>query len=648
MNIQEQIEQAKFLIKSNNMEDAINLLENLKKNKSFNFDIFFELGKAYYVLKNNKKAYDNLKISCEIQEDNIYSKILLAKCLKALNKNIEAIKIFRKLEETEIEEETKIEIVRILTSLKRYKTAYRYIIKKFKKQQYCSYFKDIKDVAFELINIGENRKALRLFKKLEETGIEEEIKIEIIKILANNQQYILLCRYIMVNFKDQYYSYLNHYIFNEVLGKLSDVKLVELEKVYWYLLKKIDSDKILDIEIRLTKLYCFRNLNFVNKSKFMALIYNKIYKSSNIILKKFYNKTLNLLEQKYNIVNIKSLPQNLSIQLTSKCNAKCKFCNIYKKEWELPSNIYNEILSLLPTLIKVDWLGGEVFLYKYFKELFIKAKECNVRQEIITNAMLLTKEWINKFINSNVNLAISIRSTEKDKYEYLTQGASFDKLILKLEYLKKQLYKKNEKFTLSMFVLVTKYNYMELETFIDFAYNYNFDLVRFIQLDNIKNSPKSYDICNPKSEIYSELVKFFNKAVILANKYKIKIKNELPLDIKNKEIIENEKISYCKKNLYAYEIENYMLDIENICNISNLFCVWPWEQFQIDSDGDIFFNCFCDRTKKIFGNIKEQTILGLWNSEKVVKFRRKIIDNNCKNICNKMCIVNNVHRKDIV
>ena len=83
-----------------------------------------------------------------------------------------------------------------------------------------------------------------------------------------------------------------------------------------------------------------------------------------------------------------------------------------------------------------------------------------------------------------------------------------------------------------MFILVTKYNYMELEKFIEFAHNYNFDLVRFIQLDNIKDSPKSYDICNPKSEIYNELVKVFNKAIILANKYKIKIKNELPLDIK--------------------------------------------------------------------------------------------------------------------
>ena len=90
------------------------------------------------------------------------------------------------------------------------------------------------------------------------------------------------------------------------------------------------------------------------------------------------------------------------------------------------------------------------------------------------------------------------------------------------------------------------------------------------------------------------------------------------------------------------------MDIENIYRISNLFCVWPWEQFQIDSDGDIFFNCFCDRTKKIFGNIKEQTILGLWNSKKVVNFRRKIIDNNYKDICNKMCIENNVHKKDII
>ena len=280
----------------------------------------------------------------------------------------------------------------------------------------------------------------------------------------------------------------------------------------------------------------------------MDLINNKIYESTDVVLKKIYNKILNLLEQRYGVTNIKSFPQILSVQLTNKCNAKCKFCDVYSKEWELPSKIYEEILSLLPTLIKANWIGGEVFLYKHFKELFIKAKECNVRQEIITNGMLLTEDWMEEFVSANVNLAISIRSTEKERYEYLTEGASFEKLISKLEYLKKQDDKRNENFRLSMYILVTKYNYMELEKFIEFAHRYNFNLVRFIQLDNMKDSPKSDNICNPKNKIYSELVEVFNKAIILANKYGIKIRNELALNIQNEETRKNEKISEFENN----------------------------------------------------------------------------------------------------
>jgi MoaA/NifB/PqqE/SkfB family radical SAM enzyme len=351
------------------------------------------------------------------------------------------------------------------------------------------------------------------------------------------------------------------------------------------------------------------------------------------------------LEQRYDVINIKSFPQILSVKLTNKCNARCKFCDVYSKEWELPSKVYEELLSLLDTLITVYWLGGEVFLYKQFKELFIKAKECNVRQEIITNGMLLTEEWMDDFISANVDLAISIRSIEKKRYEYLTEGASFDKLVSKLEYIKKQDYKRNDNFRLLMYVLVTKYNYMELDKFIEFAHKYKFNLVRFIQLDNMKDSPKSDNICNPRNEIYSELVEVFNRAIILANKYGIKIKNELPLNIQNEEIRKNEKISDFKSNPYAYKTDNYVVDIENISKMNNLFCRWPWEQFLIDVEGDIFFNCFC---QKIFGTVKQSSILNLWNSKEVMDFRRKIINNDYKDVCNKMCVLDNVHRKNII
>ena len=46
--------------------------------------------------------------------------------------------------------------------------------------------------------------------------------------------------------------------------------------------------------------------------------------------------------------------------------------------------------------------------------------------------MLLTEYWIDEFINSNVNLAISIRSTEKEKYEYAAQAGKLERPVLYL------------------------------------------------------------------------------------------------------------------------------------------------------------------------------------------------------------------------
>jgi sulfatase maturation enzyme AslB (radical SAM superfamily) len=58
-------------------------------------------------------------------------------------------------------------------------------------------------------------------------------------------------------------------------------------------------------------------------------------------------------------------------------------------------------LELIPFLHEIAWAGGEVFLYEDFYELFSCAKTNNVRQEIVTNAMLLDKKWLDEIMTSN-------------------------------------------------------------------------------------------------------------------------------------------------------------------------------------------------------------------------------------------------------
>lgn len=154
------------------------------------------------------------------------------------------------------------------------------------------------------------------------------------------------------------------------------------------------------------------------------------------VKKRFDNILLNESEiaQRKTILNSK--PRVLYCVVTSLCNIKCIMCQIIKQKWELPERAISEINDLMPYLEIVKWQGGEVFLYKHFEQLMDAAGKNNVSQEIVTNGLLLNERVINKLLNYNVDLYISVDGLTKDVYESIRVGADFDLLINNLQLLK--------------------------------------------------------------------------------------------------------------------------------------------------------------------------------------------------------------------
>ena len=118
------------------------------------------------------------------------------------------------------------------------------------------------------------------------------------------------------------------------------------------------------------------------------------------------NFTKFLVGQELNY-SVSDTPEVIDLSFDNICNLKCIMCeNIKSVPWELPDNTKNEIIELMPYLEQVNWLGGEVFLYKHFDELFDIAHKYNVKQIISTNALLLSDKVIEKLVDYNVELSI--------------------------------------------------------------------------------------------------------------------------------------------------------------------------------------------------------------------------------------------------
>lgn len=431
----------------------------------------------------------------------------------------------------------------------------------------------------------------------------------------------------------------------------NEKELIELELLYWDLMCAGSCSDLIDTELKLAELYCSGKNCFQKKQDFINLMVNKINNGSNF-LKKIYNTVLNTIEVSNGNTFLMSKPFALSVRLTHRCNVSCMFCECHKSKWEISKDTHRQILELMPFLHEIGWTGGEVFLYKDFYELFNCAKLNNVHQELITNAMLLNEKWLDEILISNVKLAISVRSANKERYEMLSKGAVFQTLIDNLEYIKANSHKKHKNFELAMYILVTKYNFTELEELVELANYYGFDTVRFIQLNNREDMAKNENICDISSEYHNDLIAVLDKAVKKAGKYRIKIYNELPVKTDTAIINDNgqnhikynfDKENHIEEDNPLFDLKKFLASIIYYSKETELFCRRPWNSMLISNDGGVIFNCFCFNEKNI-GNCSENTLFEIWNSDTAVKFREKIINNTYEDLCNSICVKYGVHK----
>ena len=484
-------------------------------------------------------------------------------------------------------------------------------------------------LAKSLRNIGKYRDSIKIFFRIKKSQIkiDENIDKEIVATLILLKKY--LCSYKYINKysvndvllkKDVIYNLLNLLLSNTYNFTRDNDFMIKFESFIYEFLKFNNVNKE-DIENQMLQLYT-RDL-LLEKDKFCKYIISKKDDKEKL---KHYNYILNEIEIKRKDIKLLSKPQSLTVTLNNICNIKCIFCDVQKsKKWQLSDNKLKEIIDLMPYLNTINWLGGEVFLYKNFNKLFEIAKYYNVYQEIVTNGLLLDKNLINMFMQSKMKLSISITSVSKELYEYLHNGAQFDTLLKNLNIIRNNLTNRDKNFFLCMYVCVMKENFNELEEIVNFAYKYHFDGIRFQPLSQLN------DYFYNKREVKDSII----KALMKAKKYNIKINNILPINLLESKLTKQNKIKKKKDN-----IEKHIYN-----DSSNLFCINPWQTLIMTRSGRILFDCSCPKNNCI-DNINNKTLLDVWNSQNVQMFRKKIKEQNVSDICSKNCIIYNVQARE--
>lgn len=289
------------------------------------------------------------------------------------------------------------------------------------------------------------------------------------------------------------------------------------------------------------------------------------------------------------------LPSEIQLEVSSFCNLHCGMCTLkdrnYLKLYFSVEKLFDRLLDQLPGLMSINFTGiGESLLHKDL-ELFVqKAKSRNIKTAVVTNAMLLTKERLDSLIRSKIDsVAISIETANPKKYEEIRRGASFARLLDNLEHIAKAKNKTATKFSFNVCLFRdTIQNIHEIMMIIDLAHKYQ---IREISFQNTHDA-----ILNIRDVIESGS---FRKKIKMISEYAARF--NITCSFPSGEI---------KKDS----------------------CYYPWIYPYITSSGEMLPCCvipqFGDYAEIIsqfsFGNIFENPVREVWNSERAVNFRRKL------------------------
>ncbi len=529
------------------------------------------------------------------------------------------------------------------------------ILEEAKKEQQLGNYQKSLDLLEQIFDINnyfttfEYAKTLYLLKKYEKA-------IDIFLVLNKNNKedkniidFIIKC-YKENDNKEELFRFIetNDIVDTKILLEIAETFFVEkkYKETIGFYEQYIEKNKDdINVVSKLLQIY-----NFLGYKQKAIDLSNKYLTDSQVLNDKFlYNLFLNEQEIAQEKTILKSNPRIMLVMLTNKCNLRCPMCaTIHQKnQWEISNEFKQYILNNLSNLELITWQGGEVFLYKGFKDLFLKAKENKyLKQIIITNGLLINEQWANLITQVNhLDLTVSIDSIEKYVYEKLRVGANFEQLLENLECIKKYRVKNNSNITITMRTTISDENIYTLDKIVDFAIRYNINVLIWSPL--IMDENRQYSLKNKNDYELLDIKEKFNKAFNKAQRNKIKIISLL----ENIEEILKERVkkiaekSECKMK-YNYRNEsNCDNNVVVVPLEKSPLCFRPWKQIATNVEGQLRPECMCLEN---IGNIHEfKNFEEIWNNKVMQEYRKKMISFNWQWCCDncKNNIVSEEHKK---
>lgn len=339
---------------------------------------------------------------------------------------------------------------------------------------------------------------------------------------------------------------------------------------------------------------------------------------------------------------IKTLKQ-VSIEVTFRCNCRCKMCPLYglqveggkdlikaiKEDKELTLFEFSQLFQDLKELgtCSVNFTGGEAFLRKDILDITRLARNSDMEVSFTTNGGLISKEIAREIVDLGVNnITISLDGT-RDLHEDIRGAKIFDKIMEAVDYIREEK-KRQRRSNPSLNFLCT------VSTL-----NQN-NLAGLVEIAKQKELPLTIDpIIFTTQDDWDITKKMLNDGFIKKESF-VMPENIGKVDV---DILENElhKVFSLAKDVgqevyvsIAGKKARRKFFGDQKYAISNK-CFSPWYSCRIDPYGNVYP---CSLSISM-GNLRKSNIKDIVNGDRFVNFRKRLKKEGLFPFCKKCCVL---------
>ena len=152
---------------------------------------------------------------------------------------------------------------------------------------------------------------------------------------------------------------------------------------------------------------------------------------------------------------------NITIDVTSKCNLRCKHCRVNEIEYDMPleeiKTAFKKLSVFKPRGVFIS--GGEPLIREDIVDIVKESKKLAPVTVLNTNSLLLTEEKLKDLIEAGLNyIQVSVDGIE-EQHDYIRGKGTYRKTIEKLKMINK--YSDKIKLHISSVVSLKNIDYME-------------------------------------------------------------------------------------------------------------------------------------------------------------------------------------------